>query len=163
VIPVKKLSLLLLAVFVFSLSSTVSAASRHHASPPPGHQKKDNRYWNDRYDNDWHKNDHSEHSMPFNWHERHDRFSPHEYRMERIHDRGWQDRFPGLQPYRWHDNSGKGFWYRGHHITDAVMFYNDSDHLISVGFWHDGAFIIIRDDNDSYETRDSFFFAWQHR
>jgi hypothetical protein len=40
------------------------------------------------------------------------------------------------------------------------MFYNDSDELVSVGFMHNGAFLFIRDDDDGYENRDSFFLSW---
>nr|WP_169718016.1 hypothetical protein [Sporomusa silvacetica] len=89
--------------------------------------------------------------MPFRWYEHHDR-----YYGERINDNEWADRFPGLQPYRWH---GENFWYRGYHVTDAILFYNDSDELVSVGFMNNGEFVFVRDDNESYENNDFFFLA----
>jgi len=94
--------------------------------------------------------------MPFRWHERHDRFAAERYQMERIHDRGWGERFPGLRSYRWHDSYGEGFWYQGQRISDAVFFYNPLGELVGVGFMHHGVFIYLRDDNACFENRDSF-------
>ena len=58
---------------------------------------------------------------------------------------------------------GEGFWYQGRRVTDAVMFYNKSDELVSIGFMHNGGFIYIRDDNRGYKNDDSFFFSWWSR
>ncbi len=78
--------------------------------------------------------------------------------MERIRDRDWDERFPGLHSYRWHDNDSyeRGhFWYRGHRIHDAVLFYDDGDTLVGVGFNFNGKFIVIRDDHETYHHDDS--------
>jgi len=69
--------------------------------------------------------------------------------MEPYRDRDWEQRFPGLHSYRWHDSHryDQGFfWYRGVRINDAVLFYDDWDELVGVGFMYDGAFVFIRDD-----------------
>ncbi|MBP1764342.1 MAG: hypothetical protein H6Q65_1400 [Firmicutes bacterium] len=112
---------------------------------------------NSAYDNEnWrHSERQFEGSFPFGWHDSHER-----YYGERIDHDEWAGRFPGLHPYQWR---GEGFWYHNKHVTDAVLFYNDSDELVSVGFMRDGVFIFIRDDGDSYENNDSFFFAWWNR
>lgn len=145
----KKIVLLLLALFVLTLSSTVSAKDRHHD-------------WSHAqfHDGNWHQVDlASDRNMPFWWHKHHSYFVSRGYYMERISDRDVKDRFPGLHAYKWHGND---FWYHGRHITNAVLFYDDSDELVSVGFWDNGAFIMIRDDDHAYESHDSFFLAWTH-
>lgn len=144
----KKLLLALVALFLMSLPATVSA------DDPSNHRWSHQAY----HHNNWHKTSHT--SVNFNWHERRDRYSARDYRMERIHDRGWHDRFPGLRAYRWVDRHGAGFWYHGHRVTNAVFFYDNNDELVSIGFMHNGAFIFIRDDHNSYENHDSFFLSW---
>jgi hypothetical protein len=148
----KKVLFLILAVFILTLSSPVSAKKHEH--PNWSHSTYHNK--------NWHQADYE--SLPFRWHEqRNYHFSQPDYRLERVHDREWQARFPGLHSYRWHDTRNDGFWYHGHRITDAVFFYDDGDELVSIGFMHEGVFIFIRDDNDSYEDHDSFFISWWHR
>ena len=111
----------------------------------------------------WHRTDHRSYgAMPFKWYQKFDRYSS-DYHMERIHAREWNDRFPGLHIYTWMDRRGEGFWYRNHRIVDAILFYNDSEELVSIGFIHDGIFIMIRDDDEYYENHDSFFLSWWNR
>ncbi|MBP2627306.1 MAG: hypothetical protein H6Q68_2017 [Firmicutes bacterium] len=111
----------------------------------------------------WQRTDHRSYgAMPFNWHQKFDRYSS-DYQMEPIHVREWNDRFPGLHPFRWMDRRGEGFWYRNQRILDAIMFYNDSEELVSIGFIHDGLFIMLRDDDQCYENHDSFFLSWWNR
>lgn len=95
-------------------------------------------------------------NFPFRWHDRIGHYSSN-YHVEQIHDRGWHGRFPGLRLFRWADRNGEGFWYRDHQIREAVMFYNDSEELVSIGFFHNGVFVMLRDDDQGYETHDSFF------
>lgn len=149
----KKLSILLLALLILALPLTASA--KHHRG---GHEHS--REWENQvyYDKSWNRTHHE--SIPFNWHDRRDNFTSR-YQMIRIHDNDWDNRFPGLRSYRWHD--GDGFHYRGSNVRDAVFFYNDYDELVSIGFMHNGSFIFIRDDQSSYENHDSFFFSWWHR
>lgn len=148
----KVINVILLLVVLLVPSVAGARESRHHD-------------WSHRayHGDSWHRSDRDhDRSWKFRWHERRDRFAARDYRMERIHDRRWKDRFPGLYAYKWYDRHGEGFWYRGHHVTDAVLFYNPSDELVSIGFWHNGAFIFVRDDDTSYENRDSFLIAWNH-
>lgn len=142
----KKLLLTLAALLLLSFSATASAESHYDWSHRAyrGHS--------------WHSTTYT--SVNFGWHERHDRYAADHYRMVRIRDREWAERFPGLRAYRWYDRRGQGFWYRGHCVTDAVFFYNRNDELVSVGFMHNGNFIFIRDDRSSYENHDSFFLSW---
>jgi len=142
----QKMLLLLIAVFVLALSSPVVNASEHH------HDWSDSAYQSDAWRHSESRDDDA--SLPFMWREHHDRHS------ERIYDRGWAERFPGLHAYRWY---GESFGYHGHRITNAVLFYNDSDQLVSVGFMHNGAFVFIRDDHESYSNHDSFFLSWWSR
>ncbi len=168
----KKVLLFVLAVFIMGTASIASAA-RYDDSDRDRHRQEDSRDHDSRYrhyrnhdwshsayrDGHWRSAGHWAEGMPFRWHDRRDRF--YHYRMERMYHHGWGERFPGLHPYRWH-GEGREFWYRGHRVTDGVMFYDDSDELVSVGFWHDGAFIMIRDDGSSYENHDSFFLSWHN-
>lgn len=146
----KKLLLLALAISVLATSGIVSAHARDYKES--SHSQQESRWQDDRNE--------QERDMPFRWHEKHDRLSSNDHRTERIHDREFQHRFPGLKAYRWHDVHDRGFWYNGHLIKDAVLFYNDSDELVSVGYMHDGVFIIIRDDHSTHEHHDSFFVSW---
>ncbi|MGI6092723.1 MAG: hypothetical protein GX348_02300 [Veillonellaceae bacterium] len=97
--------------------------------------------------------------IPFKWHERFDRHSV-QHHMILIENHEWHDRFPGLRPYRWIDRHGAGFWYHNHRVVNAIMFYNDYDELVSIGFFHNGVFILIRDDDCYYENHDTFFSLW---
>lgn len=182
----RKLLVPLLILFVLSLSSIAFAANNGKDNNQPKHnnqqqhqEKHDNQqqgheeqqHQNDQRDNqqehhswsnpaynneNWrHSENRFEGSFPFGWHDPHDR-----YYGEWIDDDDWSGRFPGLRSYKWR---GEGFWYHNKHVTDAVLFYNDSDELVSVGFMHNGVFMFIRDDGNSYENHDSFFFAWWGR
>ncbi len=143
----KKMLLMLLAVMIMAMGSTASAKDRHH-------DWSDSKFNNGR----WHQSQSAYQKLPFKWHERRDRFSHSNYRMERIYDRRMSDRFPGLRAYKWHDE--RGFWYNGKRVRNAVMFYNNSDELVSVGFMRNGTFICMRDDERSYESNDDFFSSW---
>lgn len=129
-------------------------------------QQRDQRRhdWSqDAYRNDnWHGTSRQyNESSPFKWHESrssmNDRFSS-DYRMDRIDDDAWNNRFPGLHSYRWHDsdryNQGD-FWYRGVRVRDAVLFYDDSDELVGTGFMFNNEFVFIRDDQEVYQRNDS--------
>ena len=141
----KKMFLLVTALCLMMFSSVVSAeeSEYHHDWSHPAYHHENWKQVDNR----------AEESMPFKWHEHRD-YHAANYRMERIHGREWEERFPGLHPYSWH---GEDFWHQGHHVRDAVLLYNDSDELVSVGFWHEGTFIFIRDDHRSYENHDPFF------
>jgi hypothetical protein len=123
--------------------------------------------WHDgHYDNDknWIHTHHNglaaERGLPFAWHERFNSMREHHH-LERIYDREWSDRFPGLHAYRW--SSPKGFWHHGNYVKDAVFFYDENDELVSVGYMENGVFINFREDHESYENHDSFFLSWFHR
>lgn len=139
---------------------------RHPQQPqrPPKHpQQRPQHSWDHpSYRNTQWRQDARRDAPPFQWYEKRSRYSAPGYRMEPIHDRSWNDRFPGLRAYRWQDRPDRGFWYRGHRITDAVMFYDASDDLVSVGFMYNGVFMFVRDDNNAFENRDSFFLTWWH-
>ena len=112
--------------------------------------------------NNWHGTSRQyNESSPFKWHESrsamNERFSS-DYRMDRIDDDAWNNRFPGLHSYRWHDSdrySQGDFWYRGVRVRDAVLFYDDSDELVGTGFMFDNEFVFIRDDQEVYQRNDS--------
>ncbi len=145
----RKLVLVILALFVLTMSSVVSARERHHD-------------WSKAsFDNGrWHRVSHVPgHDMPFRWHEPRGRMMHGYHRMERIHDNRMSERFPGLRAYKWHAPD-RGFYYQGRHVRDGVMFYNDSDELVSVGFMRNGNFVVLRDDDRGYESRDEFLSSW---
>lgn len=179
----RKLVIPLLVLFVLSITPAAFAANNgkndehtKHNKQQQQHQEKqqkqnDNQQQHEDqrdYQKGYHDWSHSaynnenwrhsemqfEGSFPFGWHDPHDR-----YYGDRVDDNEWAGRFPGLRPYQWR---GEGFWYHNKHVTDAMLFYNDSDELVSVGFMHDGVFIFIRDDGHSYENHDSFFLVWRH-
>jgi hypothetical protein len=83
------------------------------------------------------------------------------HHLKRIYDREWGDRFPGLHAYGW--SSQEGFWHHGHYVKNAVFFYDENEELVSVGYMANGVFINFREDHESYENHDSFFFSWFHR
>ncbi|VBB05427.1 Hypothetical protein LUCI_0636 [Lucifera butyrica] len=151
----KKTLFLLLTVFLLSLSSPVSAQYYDY-----DHDRGHHHDWSARaYHHGWYRTDYA--PVPFRWHERRAFFPPGH--MARVYDQDWVDRFPGLHAYRWENRYSDAFWYRGRRITDAVLFYNDDDELVSVGFMHNGSFIFLRDDRNGYESHDSFFFSWWSR
>jgi hypothetical protein len=151
------------------LAMAVTASAYHHNDDdqPPPHR---NSHYDDHYDHhdnhhdDWrheYREDHySDRSLPFRWHDHRDYMEKH-YRLERIDDRGWHDRFPGEHAYRWHSNSG--FWHHGDHVTDAVLFFDNDGRLISIGYRSNGVFIHFREDNRFSECHDEFFFSWWGR
>jgi hypothetical protein len=148
----KKTMIMILTLSVLlSLSVTASA-----------HDWQNDRHYNN--DASWrntHHNDyHSERGMPFSWHTRYHSMRDRHH-LQRIEHRDWDRRFPGLRAYRW---NGEGFWHHGHYVSDAVLFFDRDNELVSVGYMHDGAFIFFREDHQSYESRDSFFVSWwRHR
>jgi hypothetical protein len=117
------------------------------------------------YDNDsqWqrtHNNDFSsENQLPFRWHNRFEAMDNHR-RFEPINDREWEHRFPGQHAYRW---QGPGFWHHGHYVTDAVVFFDGNNELVSIGYMADGVFIHFREDHQVFESHDPFFSSWWHR
>ncbi|MDR3590389.1 MAG: hypothetical protein P4N41_12120 [Negativicutes bacterium] len=146
---IKRAFILVLALSLLLLLS-VTASAQHD-------------WQNDRhYDNDsnWQHTHHHDYQpesqLPFRWHDRYASMREH-HRLERIYDRDWGHRFPGLRAYRWH---GQGFWHHGHFVDDAVLFFDEDNELVSVGYLSDGAFIYLRDDHEVYENRDSFFLSW---
>jgi hypothetical protein len=161
----KRKVILLMLALIIAFSATASAKphdrDRDRDDRPSYHsvQKKKVHKWDHpSYRGEkWRKVQY--HRLPFAWHEHRTKVFRPGHRVERIYDHGWSARFPGLVAYKWHD-SREGFWYQGRRINDAVMFYNDSDELVSVGFMHNGAFVFIRDDDSGFENRDSFFISW---
>ncbi len=154
----KKLFLVSLMLLVFGLAATASAADRDHHNDRNGNHHRQDWSHSAYHEKSWHSTSHD--TVNVNWYGRRDNWAHDRYRMERIHDRGWHDRFPGLRPYRWHDYRGEGFWYHGRRVTDAVFFYNSHDELVSIGFMHNGSFIFVRDDHNGFENRDHFFVSW---
>jgi hypothetical protein len=144
----KKMFILVTAISILLLTSLTASA----------HQ------W-DSYDNDshWRYRHHSsyeyERGLPFAWHDRFVTVREH-HRLVRVHDHEWNRRFPGLHAYKW---SGPGFWHEGRYVTDAVLFFDSNDELVSIGYMADGVFIHFREDHRTYENHDSFFFSWSHR
>lgn len=143
----KKALLIALAFSVLTTSAAVTVQARGHDDRP--HQETR-----------WERDSDHERDMPFRWHERRDHFTHDNHRMERIHDNRFNNRFPGLRAYRWHDAHGRWFRHNGHIVRDAVLFYNDSDELVSFGYMNNGVFIMIRDDDSINEDHDSFFVSW---
>ena len=93
-----------------------------------------------------------EHRQPWTWYSR-----GHANRRI-ILDDSWNREFPGLRSYRWR---GPGFWYQGVEYQDVVLFYDDDDSLVSVGFWDNGQFIMIRDDNRRYYNSNPFVIRYR--
>jgi len=106
-------------------------------------------YNNDQYrSSQWiSSSDRFEHRQPWEWRSR-DISGRH-----RITDSRWDREFPGLRSYRW---QGNGFWYQGNQYRNLVLFYDGGDTLVAVGFWNNGRFIMIRDDNRSYYNNSPF-------
>lgn len=147
----KRLLMLILTISVLMMMSVTASADHRH---------KD---W-ENHDNRWHRTHHNdeeaERGLPFAWHERYDSMREN-YHLERVYDRDMDDRFPGLRAYRW--SGHEGFWHHGHYVKDAVFFYNSNDEIVSVGYMADGVFISFRENHESYENHDSFYFSWFHR
>lgn len=159
----KRMLILIIALSVLLVSSvTASAANRHHDNDRHNHHNNDSRNhswysnhqtWRASYHNDYE----AERHLPFKWHDRHSVIRERHH-MERIYDGEWSNRFPGAFAYRWYGNGG--FWHHGRYVTDAVLFFDGDDRLISIGYMHNGVFIHFRDDNEVYENHDSFFISW---
>lgn len=149
----KKLLLMFLALSVLAVSTPVSA---HERDGHPGN--RDNKKHHMAADRNSHHRD-----MPWQWNERRDRVAAKDHRMERIHDREFNHRFHGLTAYRWQNHHHKGFWYKGHYIKDAVLFFNSSDELVRIGYMHDGVFIVIHADHSRHDHRDPYFALWWNR
>lgn len=131
----------------------------HHKSSHNSHHN--HRYGDDHRWRNTHRGDHdSIRHLPFKWRDHYDSIQERYY-MERIHDSEWEHRFPGVHGRRWHGNNG--FWHHGNYVTNAVFFFNDDNRLVSIGYMAHGVFIHFREDNESYENDDSFFFSWWHR
>ncbi|AIF52816.1 hypothetical protein [Pelosinus sp. UFO1] len=147
----KRIVMLILTISVLMMMS-VTASAAH------GHKDRGN------HDNGWHRTHHNdveaERGLPFAWHERYDSMRGN-YHLERVYDRDMDDRFPGLRAYRW--SGHEGFWHHGHYVKDAVFFFNTNDEIVSVGYMADGVFISFRENHESYENHDSFYFSWFHR
>jgi len=125
-------------------------------------RNKQRRYFH-RYhdDNNWRHIRHAdyefERGLPFGWYDHYDSIIDRHY-LKRIYDWEWEHRFPGTHAYRWCGEGG--FWYHGRYINDAVLFFDDDNRLISIGYMFDDVFIHIREDHDVYENHDSFFLRW---
>jgi Ni/Co efflux regulator RcnB len=144
----KKLLIMVMAFSVLMLASITASAHDWH--------EHDN-------DNNWHRthqNDNDEEQgMPFKWHQRQQSLREHHH-LERINDREWGRKFPGLHAYRWH---GQEFSHHGHRVNDAFLFFDENDELVSIGYMADGVFIHFREDHSSFENHDSFFVGWGRR
>ncbi len=163
----RKFILPILILFVLSLSSTVFADDQQWQQQQRQQQKQKQQQQYQKYQTHhnwshpayhherWHPSERSfEGTFPFGWHDQHER-----YGGERVYDSGWAERFPGLHPLRWH---GDGFWYHENQIFDAMLFYNDADELVGVGFMDGGMFVFIRDYGEMDESTDIFFSTWFH-
>lgn len=148
----KKTILLVLTLSFLMLMSVTASAHDWHNNSPYDHDGN----WHRTHQND----SEPERGLPFAWHEHYKSMSKH-YHLERIEDREWAHRFPGLHAYRWSGHNG--FWHQGHYVKDAVLFFDEHNELVSVGYIADGVFIQFRDDHESYENHDSFFISWLHR
>ena len=110
--------------------------------------------------NKWHRTHYndidSERGLPFVWHEHYDTMRGNHH-LERVYDREMDYRFPGLHAYRWLGH--EGFWHHGNYVKDAVFFFDKNNEMVSVGYMANGVFIHVRENHESYENQDSFFFA----
>ena len=149
----KKLLLMFLVLSVLAVSATVSAHERD--------QHQGNR------DNNKHRMTDARQShnrdMPWQWKERRDHFAAADHRLKPIHDKEFNNRFHGLTAYRWQNQHNKGFWYKGHYIKDAVLFFNSSDELVRIGYMHGGVFTVIHADHSRHDHRDPYFALWWNR
>jgi len=106
------------------------------------------------YNNDYYRAPHWRHSIqnyeyrrPWEW------YSRNHSGRRLITDARWNREFPGLRSYRWF---GNGFWYRGTEYRELILFYDDGDLLVAIGFWDRGQFIMIRDDDRFYQNTNPF-------
>jgi hypothetical protein len=150
--------LALLLALAMAASVTATALAK---GDDKGHYGKDRHGHHDRYDQGdrdrGHNDGHDKHFRPFKWRDHHRSFDKHH--MERIHDRNIERHHPGLHAYKWrgYGDGREGFWHNGHHVRDAILFFNDEDEVVSFGYMRDGVFIYVRED-EGFEERDPFFF-----
>lgn len=154
----KRVGIFLITLLIVS-SWCLTASARHDWR---GHDQPYHRggHWQHHHPGYHHERD----SMPFGWHDHH-RTLAGRHHMERVYDRDFDHRFPGLHAYRWsgHSSHHQGFWHHGHYINDAVLFFDRDGGLVSFGYMANGAFIYVRDDNEVYRNHDSFFLSWWGR
>lgn len=141
--------LILIVTLSVLMMISVTASAAH------GHKDRGN------HNNKWHRTHYndadSERGLPFVWHEHYDSMRGNHH-LERVYDREMDHRFPGLHAYRW--SSHEGFWHHGNYVKDAVFFFDKNNEMVSVGYMANGVFIHFRENHESYENQDSFFFAW---
>ncbi|MBP2643188.1 MAG: hypothetical protein H6Q67_1075 [Firmicutes bacterium] len=116
--------------------------------------------WPNDNDGNWyrvHNRHEADNKLPFAWNDsyKHMRQIHH---LKPIHDRSWENRFPGLRAYR--GRIAEGFWHNGHYVKEAVFFFNARNELVSVGYVSDGVFVQMREDHKSFENKDKFFAMW---
>jgi hypothetical protein len=144
--------LILIVTLSVLMMISVTASAAH------GHKDRGN------HNNKWHRTHYndvdSERGLPFVWHEHYDSMRENHH-LERVYDREMDHRFPGLRAYRW--SGHEGFWHHGNYVKDAVFFFDKNDEMVSVGYMANGVFIHFRENHESYENQDSFFFAWFNR
>lgn len=152
----KKLSIILIVMSLLIFTSgVVSAKHNWHGNNQP---YEHDRHWKHHPSGDRHY----EHSMPFRWHDHRYAFHRPNYRLERIYDHRWEHRFPGLHPYRWYGHD-HGFWHDGRYIQDAILFFDRDEEVVAFGYFRDGTFLMVRQDEAEYESDDAFFFSWWSR
>lgn len=148
----RRLLILIVTLSVLMMIS-VTASAAH------GHKDRGNHH-----NNKWHRTHYndvdSERGLPFVWHEHYDSMRGN-YHLERVYDQEMDHRFPGSRAYRW--SGHEGFWHHGNYVKDAVFFFDKNDEMVSVGYMANGVFIHFRENHESYENQDSFFFAWFNR
>ena len=147
------IALIVLSLFIF----TSAAASAKHNWRGPNQPYERDSHW--RHHAPGHR-DHDS-SMPFRWHDHRNGFH-RDCRLERIYDHGWEHRFPGLHAYRWYGHD-RGFWLDGHYVKDAILFFDGDDELAAFGYFRGERFLMVRYDDEEYESDDSFFFGWWSR
>lgn len=99
--------------------------------------------------------------IPYGWNEDREDFREVDYYpVERTHRRHLPERFPVLNPYGWYSDWGYDFWYHGQHITNAAVFYDDSEEHVGIAFWQDGMFVMIHDEDNNVGNSDSFFLMY---
>lgn len=106
-------------------------------------------YNNERYRSQYWENTHEyvEYRQPWKW------YSTNHANRLRITDARWNREFPDLRSYVWR---GSGFWYRGNEYRDVILFCDEADSLVAIGFWHGGRFIMIRHDDRSYYNHNPY-------
>ncbi len=100
-------------------------------------------YNNERYRSPYWGNTYKyvEYRQPWKW------YSTNHSNRRLITDGRWNQEFPDLRSYSWH---GSGFWYQGNQYRDLILFCDEADSLVAIGFWHGGRFVMIRHDDRSY-------------